>query len=85
MLGTLPHGEVLDFMAHPAILITFFPSLMETYGYPVLESVLLGKPCLIPREQFFDVHNSLLVYRYSPGSVSDASRVIEQLVLKESV
>jgi hypothetical protein len=84
MLGTLPHGQVLDLMAHSSILITFFPSLIETYGYPVFESVQIGKPCVIPREPFFDVHNSSLIYRYSPGSISDASAVIAKLVLSQS-
>jgi len=73
MLGTLPHSEVLN--------LTFFPSLMETYGYPVLESVLIGKPCVIPCEPFFEVHTSSLIYRYSPGSISDASAIISQLIL----
>jgi glycosyltransferase involved in cell wall biosynthesis len=76
LVGPLDHSLLLSYIANSDVHATLFPSLIETYGLPILESILLTKPCIIPSEPFFRVHSSPLLFRYIPGNIFDASRAI---------
>lgn len=75
-IGPLPHAHALSWIAHKSVSLTFFPSLMETYGLPIVESAILRKPCAIPSEDFFEVHTSSYAVRYSAADSDDAADLI---------
>lgn len=78
-IGPVSHCEALRWIAHDLVALTFFPSRMETYGLPILESVILEKPCVIPSEPFFDVHTSTYALRYRSGDSDHAAELISSL------
>jgi hypothetical protein len=75
-IGPVTHEHALGWISHEAVHLTFFPSLMETYGLPIVESALLKKHCVIPSMNFFEVHASPYVVRYKAGDTDSAVNLI---------
>lgn len=78
-IGPVTHEHALGWISHEAVTLTFFPSLMETYGLPIVESALLKKHCVIPSMNFFEVHVSPYVVRYKAGDTDSAVNLILSL------
>lgn len=47
MMGVLPHTEVIRLIASSHLYV--HPSKLESFGNPVVEAMLVGTPCIVPK------------------------------------
>ena len=55
--GFLDHAELCSLMAEEKTKVVFFPSKLETFGLPILESYLLDKYVVVPNDPVFEIHS----------------------------
>jgi hypothetical protein len=81
-LGSIQHSLLLRLMCDNQITAIFFPSLLETFGLPILESFFACKPCVAPSLSCYDSHiDNPFLHLYNEHSYQSLITVMQDLPL----